>query len=282
MAVAQFFTVTSLNTACALFIMPKAKCSDSVKLRGFVREFGEKLFSTDGKILFCKLCEVKVSAEKRFNVQQHCNTAKHTNCMKRSDENNRRQMLLFEQTGQSSTVQSFCKDFCKMMVSYNIPLEKVKNPCFRRFLEKYTTHPVPDESTLRKNYLSVCYNDVLTKIRITVAEQKIWLSIDETTDVSGRYIANVVVGVLKVDGPGDIFLLTCEALDRVNKSTIAILFDNSLNLLWPDGVKSDNVLLFVTDAASYMAKAAKGIQILYLSMVYVTCLAHALHRVKLP
>jgi hypothetical protein len=56
--------------------MAKVKCSDSVRLRGFVKEFGEKYFTTDGKILFCKLCEVKVTAEKRFTLQQHCNTAK--------------------------------------------------------------------------------------------------------------------------------------------------------------------------------------------------------------
>jgi hypothetical protein len=46
-----------------------------VRLRGFVKEFGEKYFTTDGIILFCKLCEVKITAEKRFIVQQHCNTA---------------------------------------------------------------------------------------------------------------------------------------------------------------------------------------------------------------
>jgi hypothetical protein len=34
-----------------------------VRLRGFVQEFGEKYFITDGKILFCKLCEVKVTAD---------------------------------------------------------------------------------------------------------------------------------------------------------------------------------------------------------------------------
>jgi hypothetical protein len=45
-------------------------------MRGFVKEFGEKYFTADGIILFCKLCEVKVTAEKRFTVQQRCNTAK--------------------------------------------------------------------------------------------------------------------------------------------------------------------------------------------------------------
>jgi hemerythrin superfamily protein len=51
--------------------MPKVKCSDSAKLRGFVQKIGEQHFSTDGKILFCKLCEVRVTAGKRFSVQQH-------------------------------------------------------------------------------------------------------------------------------------------------------------------------------------------------------------------
>src|SRR5215468_11344394 len=63
--------------------MAKVKYFDSGKLRGFVKEFGEKYFSTDGIILFCKLCEVKVTAEKRFTVQQHCNTAKHKSCVNR-------------------------------------------------------------------------------------------------------------------------------------------------------------------------------------------------------
>jgi hypothetical protein len=49
--------------------MPKLKCSDIVRLGGFVKEFGEKYFTTDEIILFCKLCEVKFTAEKRFTVQ---------------------------------------------------------------------------------------------------------------------------------------------------------------------------------------------------------------------
>jgi hypothetical protein len=31
------------------FKMPKVKCSDSVRLRSFVQEFGEKYFTTDGE-----------------------------------------------------------------------------------------------------------------------------------------------------------------------------------------------------------------------------------------
>jgi uncharacterized protein YqfB (UPF0267 family) len=56
--------------------MPKAKCCDSSRLIGFVQEFGEKYFSTDGKILFCKVCEISVTAAKRFCMHQHCEMAK--------------------------------------------------------------------------------------------------------------------------------------------------------------------------------------------------------------
>jgi len=71
-------------------------------------------------------------------------------------------------------------------------------------------------------------------IRKSIIGKKIWVSIDETTDVEGRFIANVIVGTLLVDGPGEIFLLTSEVLEKVNFSTIAKLFDKSMFLLWPN------------------------------------------------
>jgi hypothetical protein len=113
--------------------MPKVKCSDSVRLHVFVKEFGEKYF-TDGIILFCKLREVKVTAEKCFTVQQHCNTAKHKSCVNREFAEESRQRLLFEKSHSSSSIlgsaHEFSKDLCKMMVSSNIPLHKVEAASF--------------------------------------------------------------------------------------------------------------------------------------------------------
>jgi hypothetical protein len=103
------------------------------------------------------------------------------------------------------------------------------------------------------------------------------VSIDETTDVT--FVANVVVGILKDDQPADIFLLACEVLEKVNNSSIAVVFDNAMNLLWSKKVQRENVLLFLTDAAPYMVKAAKGLQVLYPKMIHATFLEHALHRV---
>jgi hypothetical protein len=130
-------------------------------------------------------------------------------------------------------------------------------------LEKYTTHPIPTESTLRKNYLASCSEDKINKIRNSVGKNKIWVSIDETSHVDGRFVANVVVGTLKQEQSGEIFLLACEVLERVNNSSIAVFFYNSVNLLWPDKIERENLFIFISDAAPYMTKAAKALQLLY-------------------
>ena len=47
-----------------------------------------------------------------------------------------------------------------------------------------------------------------------------------------------------------------------------------------NGLQNDRVMLFVADAAAYMAKAGKALAALFPKMTHVTCLAHALHRVS--
>ena len=92
-------------------------------------------------------------------------------------------------------------------------------------------------------------------------------------------MANVVIGTLEIDGPGEVFLLISKILETVNHSTICELFEKCMFPLWPEGIRYDDVLLFVTDAASYIVKAGKAVQAFYPKMVHITCLAHGLHRV---
>lgn len=138
---------------------------------------------------------------------------------------------------------------------------------------------IPNESTFRKYYVNDCYNQIMDKIRITVRDKKIWMSIDETTDSNGRYVANVIIGTLEIDCPGKIMLMTSEVLEKVNHSTIAKLFDRSMALLWPNGVQHDDILLFVSDAVPYKVKSASIIIVFYSKMVHITFLAYGLHRV---
>lgn len=157
--------------------------------------------------------------------------------------------------------------------------KKLQNSYLKSFLEKYSAHLVPDESTLRKNYIQSNYNEFLVSIRNSIGDGPIWVSIDESIDVDGRFIANIIIGKLD-DNKSKPFLLNyCEQLDKCNHQTIAQFFNNSMNILWPDVVLHDNVLLFVSDAAPYMVKAGKALNAFFPKMIHITCLAHAFHRI---
>lgn len=66
------------------------------------------------------------------------------------------------------------------------------------------------EATLRKGYIDDIFNTTMDKIKMEIRQNKICVSIDETCDVEGRFIANVIVGILKPDCPGRMFLLHSE------------------------------------------------------------------------
>jgi len=246
-------------------------------MRLYVSEFGADVFSTDGLVLFCKVCEVKVAADKKYTIQQHITRDKHLRgIQKRNEQTTSLTQPMYSEYGNSN----FNLDLCRAFLSANIPLHKLSHPILRNFLENYTNKTIPDSSTLRQNYVNKCYEETMNKIRTYASGKKIWISIDETSDAAGRYVANAIIGTLEIDHPGKTFLLNSECLEKANHGTIARFFDKSLLLLWPDGVKRENVLLFVTDAAPYMVKAARSLKLLYANMEHVTCLAHALHRVS--
>jgi len=72
-------------------------------------------------------------------------------------------------------------------------------------------------------------------------------------------MTNVIVGTLLSDGPGRNFLLTMEVLEKINFTTVTKLFDNVMFLLWSNGIRYNEVLVFLSDAAPYMKKAGDTI-----------------------
>jgi hypothetical protein len=62
-----------------------------------------KVFSTDGEIFYLMLCDVKVTAEKQFTVQQHCKTAKHVKRLSKLSAKDSIQSLLFKNSPTNSS-----------------------------------------------------------------------------------------------------------------------------------------------------------------------------------
>lgn len=120
----------------------------------------------------------------------------------------------------------FNTDLCKAFLSVNIPFNKHINPDFKHFLEEYMEESVSDQPTLRKGYVKNSYKETVKEKKDI--RKKIWVSIDKTIDANDRFIASVVVETLILDRPGEHFLSNLEHLEKVNHSTIYILFENFL------------------------------------------------------
>ena len=78
---------------------------------------------------------------------------------------------------------------------------------------------------------------------------------------SGHCVCSAVVGAMKVGSRA--FLQNIQILDRVNHSAIAKIFSDSLTFFWPEGIRYDNVWLFLSDAAPYIIKVAAGLKVIY-------------------
>jgi hypothetical protein len=151
--------------------MSKEKKTTSSCLQSYVTEFRTGILSTDNNILFYKVCNMKVSSEKRFSVTQHIATEKHRKAVKRIEEKKDKSQQFLLQN--SMTKSSFKSDLCRAMLSANIPFNKLNNPHFKNFLEKCLSEVIPDQSKLQKSYVDSCYQETVREIRNKVAEKKI-------------------------------------------------------------------------------------------------------------
>lgn len=180
---------------------------------------------------------------------------------------------------ESSLVKNeFFEDLCQTLLACNIPIHKLNNPNLRRFLQKYCVHQnIPDESTLRKNYVPTVYQETLRRIRSELENKLLWISVDETTDSCGRYIANLVIGTLSTE-PSPSFVVACRQLDKTNNSTVSRFVNDSIRTVFPNSSEDEKIFILLTDSARYMLKAGKVLKVFFPNMIHVTCFAHGLHR----
>lgn len=145
-------------------------------------------------------------------------------------------------------------------------------------MEKYTQKHVPEESTLRKNYVPLLYDETIQKVRVHIANHYVYIIVDETTDARGKYVANLIIGALTPEKEGKPYLIASVELEVTNAASICSFTNDALIQFYKGESFSDKVLLFVSDAAPYMIRAGKNLKAFYRNMIHVTCLAHGLHR----
>ena len=117
----------------------------------------------------------------------------------------------------------FFAGLTKALVMSNIPLNKVENPNFKSFLEKWTKKELPSESTLRKTYLEDEGKKCIQDIILRPHGEDIHLIIDECTDVLGRYVLAVLVGVLDMHNESKPVLFEVVEIERTTSVAIRVV-----------------------------------------------------------
>lgn len=117
------------------------------KIKNVIEKYPNQSLKNSNNELLCEFCNVKLIIKRKFLIEQHINTKKHKSLTSNiEDGGNCSQM---ENTSQ----KEFFENMCEAILAADIPFWKLQNEKFTLFLEQYMNRKIPDESTLRKNYL---------------------------------------------------------------------------------------------------------------------------------
>jgi hypothetical protein len=194
-------------------------------------------FTTDGKVVIFQVCCKKIGCTMKSQLEQHIRSAFHTK--HKQLQCSKKQVLLTQMQQESGIRNEFFKDLCHAVVAADTPWYKFQVPKFLSFFEKYCKKQVPDESTLRKNYLHACYQETIVNIREEIGESYIWVAVDETTDVLGRFVANLILGKLDPEALSKSFFILSKVPEHTDHSTVARFVNDGLKVLWPESVQEE-------------------------------------------
>lgn len=265
--------------------MPRSREPSSERAHRYAEEFGSGFsVCNNGADLYCNVCEEVVATSQRSQVTQHVNTKMHQRYLRKREKQATVSEGEEDEHGGAAHISpddhEFNADLCAMLVEADIPFHKLNNPVVNEFFKKYLINrTIPDESTLRKGYLHQLYLETLKTIRKAVAENPIFVELDESTDCCGRMVAGVIVGALKTEQPPVRYFLDVQYLDAVNHSTMATVFNDAMHLLWPNGIRYDQVLALLTDSVRYMRKCGAALRVMFTMMLHIYCVVHGLHLV---
>lgn len=237
----------------------------------WIKDNPELIFDPASNIIFCTKCETQIKVMFKGNIDRHIKGAIHQGIQNRQRNKD-----------------EFYFDFIEFLILCNIPWSQVSNPAFQNFINKYmcltcccicTKNKTPSESLLRKHYFDKFFNMKLSNVYNIIGNNKIWISVDETTDYLGRCVVNLVVMPLIENMATRPYLIACKMLETVNGETISNFVMESLQSMWGESYeeKLSNVLMLCTDSVAYMLRAGRLLNIDLPNMIHTTCLTHALN-----
>ena len=109
-----------------------------------------------------------------------------------------------------------------------------------------------------RDYVKTLANNEQGHLRYLLKDKCIFIVIDESEMDKTKFI-NVIVG--DIDMPQKTYLIECCVTETVNQSIICMKIDNILHKL---DIARENVLLLLSDAASYMTACTAALKVLFM------------------
>ncbi len=151
--------------------------------------------------MYCNVCAHKINFNHTLQstsanvAKSHFESKKHQNLKNSGKIQETLPVVLNKTVTRTQGQKEFFTDLTEALVDADIPLFKLKNDKLRSFLVKYTKQTIPDESTLRKNYVTPLFESKLKSIANIIRDEDIYLIVDETMDVKKRCLKHISWGV---------------------------------------------------------------------------------------
>ena len=250
--------------------------SGKINARKRAADFPNDLYS-DNISLFCLQCDIPLSL-KLSTIKDHLKCPSHkNNKAKKANKSLPKQTTLITAINSSIQRSDFVKDFVKMCLVANIPLEKTAK--MMPFMRKHCKvgGALTTGKNLRDNYVPVVANELRSKIQNLITQwtsqnQIISLNIDESSDEAERSVLNIIVCIRN-----NFILLDTNFLDDpANHENLAAVTNDAIVKF---GIR-DATKFLITDNTAYCRKAYEYILVrVFPNLIWIGCWAHIIDLV---
>ncbi len=171
----------------------------------------------------------------------------------------------------------FNEDIAQALIVNNIPLRVLENATFKTIIEKYTKKALLSRSVYANKIIPNLYKKNYLLKTEELKNKPFYIILDETPDIKGRKIVNILAGNLIANEYSKPVLINTLEMNMVNSETLAQAILHEVSNMAVDG-DFTNFKLLITDAAPYCLKLGKVLKLVISSLKHITCLVHALHN----
>lgn len=249
-----------------------------------VKDYPAGTLHADDGVLFCTTCNVAVDHLRKFCVDVHLKSEKHRHRLETKSTAGKQSSLsgaVKRQMAAAMHRNETILEWVKLCTALNIPLIKSDHELMRTFFSGHVRNggSIPGSHQLRERYLPELYEVARENLKQKLQGKKLCVIFDETPDVEGRCVLNILFAICEVNEHGKITTYFADAvfMDKCNHNTVA---QQVVRVIQSYGIDYDDVVVFNTDNAAYMLKAYKSVlKALFPISVHITCLAHIINLI---